>query len=153
MANQTGLTTPLIPTQQGSVSTGRGWSTSIQGQSAQSMNVQEDLMAQGQSAVSPKMGWSSNIAARPQLQAASPVTGRSQNIGMSQPQGPGTGMGMGWAGSSQGTGASQGVAAQQTAASIMMGSGQPLLPHNASSQPQQQPALSANPFADLNFLS
>ena len=32
MANQTGLATPLIPTQQGNVSTGRGWSTSIQGQ-------------------------------------------------------------------------------------------------------------------------
>jgi len=125
MASQTGLATPLIPTQQGNVSTGRGWSTSIQGQSVQSMNVQGDLMAQGQSTVSPQMGWSSNIAARPQLQAASPASGWSQNIGMSQPQGPGTGLGMGWAGNSQGTGASQGVAAQQTAASIMMGGGQP----------------------------
>ena len=110
-------------------------------------------MAQGQSTVAPQMGWSSNITARPQLQAASPVAGWSQNIGMSQSQGPGTGLGMGWAGSSQGTCASQGVAGQQTAASIMMGGGQPLLPQNASSQPQQQPALSANPFADLNFLS
>jgi len=128
MASQTGLATPLIPTQQGNVSTGRGWSTSVQGQSAQSMNIQGDLMAQGQSTVSPQMGWSSNIAARPQLQAASPVTGWSQNIGMSQPQGPGTGMGMGWAGSSQGTGASQGVAGEQTAASVMIGGGQPLLP-------------------------
>ena len=72
---------------------------------------------------------------------------------MSQPQGPGSGMGMGWAGRSQGTGASQGVAGQQTAAGIMMGGGQPLLSQNTSSQPQQQPALSANPFADLNFLS
>jgi len=84
MANQTGLATPLIPTQQGNVSTGRGWSTSIQGQSVQCMNVQGDLMAQGQSTVSPQMGWSSNIAARPQLQAANPATGWSQNIGMSQ---------------------------------------------------------------------
>jgi len=62
-------------------------------------------------------------------------------------------MGMAWVGSSQGTGASQGVAGQRTAANIMMGGGPPLLPQNTSSQPQQQPALSANPFADLNFLS
>ena len=139
-----------------------------------------DLTAQGQSTVTPQMGWSSNIGARSQPQAA---TGWSQNIGMSQPQAPGTGMGMGWAGSSQGPGASQGGAGQLTAANIMMGGGQPLLPQGTPSQPYQQqpllpqgtpsqphqqqpllpqgtpsqpyqqPAPSANPFADLNFLS
>ena len=36
-------------------------------ESAQSMNVQGDLMAQEQSTASPQMGCSSNIAARPQL--------------------------------------------------------------------------------------
>jgi len=47
-------------------------------------------------------------------------------------------MGMGWAGSLQGAGASQGVAAQQTAAGVMMGVGNPcyhkipLVSHNNS---------------------
>ena len=70
-------------------------------------------------------------------------------------QGSGTGMGMGWTGVMQGVGGGQSVFGQPSAASVMVGSGQPLVPQNTSSvarQPQQ-PAPGANPFADLNFLS
>ena len=159
---QTSLSTPLIPTQaqqQDNVTAGMGWSSNIQGQSPHSMNVQGSLDPHGQSTALPQnlMGWSSNIAARPQPQAASSATGWSQNIGMSQPQGPGTGMGMGWTGGMQGVGGGQSVIGQPSAASVMMGSGQPLVPQNTSSvarqPPQQQPAPGANPFADLSFLS
>ena len=67
-------------------------------------------------------------------------------------------MGMGWTGGMQGIGGSQPVVGQPTAASVMMGVGQPLVPQNTSSvarqpSPQQHPAPGANPFADLSFLS
>ena len=152
---QTSLAPPLIPTQpqqQDSINTGMGWSSTIQGQNPHSTNIQGSFETHGQSTQS-LMGWSSNIAARPQPQAASSATGWSQNIGTTQPQGSGTGMGMGWTGGMQGIGGSQ-----PTAASVMIGVGQPLVPQNTSSvarqpSPQQHPAPGANPFADLNFLS
>ena len=114
---------------------GMGWSSTIQGQSPHSTNVQGSLDTQRQSTALPQnlMGWSSNIAARPQPKAASSATGWSQNIGMSQPQGSGTGMGMGWTGGMQGVGGGQLVVGQPSAASVMMGSGQPLVPQNTSS--------------------
>ena len=156
---QTSLAPPLIPTQgqQDNVNPGMGWSSTIQGQNPHSTNIQGSLDTHGQSTQS-LMGWSSNIAARPQPQAASSATGWSQNIGTSQPQGSGTGMGMGWTGGMQGIGGSQPVVGQPTAASVMMGVGQPLVPQNTSSvarqpSPQQHPAPGANPFADLSFLS
>ena len=157
---QTSLSTPLIPTQaqqQDNVTAGMGWSSNIQGQSPHGTNVQRSLDTHGQSTALPQnlMGWSSNIAARPQPKAASSATGWSQNIGMSQPQGPG--MGMGWTRGMQGVGGGQSVIGQPSAASVMMGSGQLLVPQNTSSvarqPPQQQPAPGANPFADLSFLS
>ena len=158
---QTSLAPPLIPTQaqQDNVNPGMGWSSTIQGQSSHSTNIQGSLDTHGQSTALPQnlMGWSSNIATRPQPQAASSATGWSQNIGTSQPQGSGTGMGMGWTGGMQGVGGSQPVIGQPTAANVMMGVGQPLVPQNTSSvarqPPQQQPAPGANPFADLSFLS
>ena len=152
---QTSLAPPLIPTQpqqQDSINTGMGWSSTIQGQNPHSTNIQGSFETHGQSTQS-LMGWSSNIAVRPQPQAASSATGWSQNIGTTQPQGSGTGMGMGWTGGMQGIGGSQ-----PTAASVMIGVGQPLVPQNTSSvarqpSPQQHPAPGANPFADLSFLS
>ena len=152
---QTSLAPPLIPTQpqqQDSINTGMGWSNTIQGQNPHSTNIQGSFETHGQSTQS-LMGWSSNIVARPQPQAASSATGWSQNIGTTQPQGSGTGMGMGWTGGMQGIGGSQ-----PTAASVMIGVGQPLVPQNTSSvarqpSPQQHPAPGANPFADLSFLS
>ena len=158
---QTSLAPPLIPSQsqQDNVNTAMEWSSTIQGQSPHSTNIQGSFDTHGQSTTLSQnlMGWSSNIAARPQPQAASSATGWSQNIGTSQPQGSGTGMGMGWTGGMQAVGGSQPVVGQPTAASVMMGGGQPLVPQNTSSvarQPsQQQPAPGANPFADLSFLS
>ena len=135
------------------------WSSTIQGQSPYSTNTQGSLDTRGQSTafITKFNGLVFNIAARPQPQAASSATGWSQNIGTSQPQGSGTGMEMGWTGGMQGVGGSQPVVGQPTAASVMMGVGQPLVPQNTSSvarqPPQQQPAPGANPFADLSFLS
>ena len=157
---QTSLAPPLIPTQpqqQDSINTGMGWSSTIQGQNPHSTNIQGSFETHGQSTQS-LMGWSSNIAVRPQPQAASSATGWSQNIGTTQPQGSGTGMGTGWTGGMQAVGGSQPVVGQPTAASVMMGVGQPLVPQNTSSvarqpSPQQHPAPGANPFADLSFLS
>ena len=158
---QTSLAPPLIPSQsqQDNVNTAMGWSSTIQGQSPHSTNIQGSFDTHGQSTALSQnlMGWSSNIAARPQPQAASSATGWSQNIETSQPQGSGTGMGMGWTGGMQAVGGSQPVVGQPTAASVMMGGGQPLVPQNTSSvarQPSpQQPVPGANPFADLSFLS
>ena len=61
---------------------------------------------------------------------------------MGQTQGSGTGMG--WTGGMQEVGGGQSVIGQPSAASVMMGSGQPLVPQNASSVARQPPPLTVS---------
>ena len=134
---------PLMQTSvQQQVGTGSSWSTNMHPAASQ----QGNHMGQHHSQMG---GWSSNIA------SSRPGVGSSQSHG-----------GMSWSANIQGGMASgMGMQSQPTAASVLMGGGQPLIPQN-STRMQQQPfqqqqqqqqqqfaATGANPFADLSFLS
>lgn len=159
--HQFGIGEPLMPTQAQGASFGNAqtsWSPNI-------ANVQTQGTLPG-SEMQNATRWSSNIAGSSQMPS---ISGWSSNIagsgsgmgqGQMQFQGSGTGMGMGMG--------LQMTQTQPTAATVLMGGGQPLMPQNISAvqqpQPYQQaqlagsqfssrPAPGANPFADLSFLN